>query len=49
MIRFFLEQVAALEMALLIMLAVTIFGASVAFILWLRVRKSRRHKPAGTA
>jgi len=49
MIRFFLEQVAALEMALLIALVVIILGAGVSFIVWLRGRKSKRHKSAGTA
>jgi hypothetical protein len=40
MIRFFLEQVAALEMALLVTLAVIIFGATAGVVVWLKARKS---------
>jgi hypothetical protein len=42
MIRLFLEQVALLEMRLLITLIVIILGASLGFAVWLGARKSRR-------
>ena len=47
MVRFFLEQVAALEMALFIGLAVTVVGVTAGVVIWLK-RKSGRQDPSGS-
>jgi hypothetical protein len=49
MIRFFLEQVVALEVALLVTLGTIIIVVSMGVVVLLRARKSRRDKSAGTA
>jgi hypothetical protein len=48
MVRFFVEQIAVLEIALVMGLAVTIMGMTAGLIVWLKTRKSSSQGTKGS-